>query len=356
MREQAIQDNPADSLARSDVFEHQTKALEEHACVVPRRRCRWSGLAGLLGLSLSSLTKVSMHVAAQRLRVVAATVLVTTVLAVTPLHATTTPVGIAAFGVGSTLTTFTGIPNGTEVNGLTVDGIQFTYSLGNGQAIIDGGPGVTNNINPPNVVSIGNPTGILRLTLPSFVDTFGYGYAILNVGAVTNATTINLFNGATNVGSLSYNGVSDPAFTGGFAGIQSTIPFNIVQVTFNSGVAPAFALDNIRTFTARGTFHMVPAQATCLRQAFGEVRVTSLGPVEEMDVDVSGLPPNTDFDFFVIQVPKAPFGLAWYQGDIETDDQGKGHQRFIGRFSIETFIVAPGIVPALSCTTNRRSR
>ena len=93
-------------------------------------------------------------------------------------------------------------------------------------------------------------------------------------------------------------------------------------------------------------FHMVPAQATCLRQAFGEVRVTSLGPVEVMDVEVEGLPPNTDFDFFVIQVPKGPFGLAWYQGDIETDNQGEGHQRFIGRFSIETFIVAPGIVPA----------
>src|SRR5262247_1811534 len=268
MREQAIQDNQADSLARSDVFEHQTKALEEHACVVPRRRCRWSRLAGLLGLSLSSLTEVSMHVAAHRLRVVAATMLVTTVLAVAPLHATTTPVGIAAFGVGSTLTTFTGIPNSTEVNGLIVDGIQFTYSLGNGQAIIDGGPGVTNNINPPNVVSIVNNAGILRLALPSFVDTFGYGYAILNVGAVANATTINLFNGATNVGSLSYNGIPDPIFTGGFAGIQSTIPFNIVQVTFNSAVAPAFALDNIRTANNGPT---VPEPSTMLLVGTGIV-------------------------------------------------------------------------------------
>src|SRR5215471_19009745 len=93
-------------------------------------------------------------------------------------------------------------------------------------------------------------------------------------------------------------------------------------------------------------FDMVHAQATCLLHARAQVLVTSIGPVEEMDVDVSGLPPNTDFDFFVIQVPKGPFGLAWYQGDIETDNQGKGHQRFIGRFSIETFIVAPGIVPA----------
>ena len=59
-----------------------------------------------------------------------------------------------------------------------------------------------------------------------------------------------------------------------------------------------------------------------------------------MTVDVEGLPPNTKFDFFVIQIPNAPFGLAWYQGDIETNAAGRGHQRFIGRFNIETFIVA----------------
>jgi hypothetical protein len=180
------------------------------------------------------------------------------VLAVTPLHATTIPVGIGAFGVGSTLTTFNGLANGAEVNGLIVDGIQFNYSLGNGQVIIDGGPGLTNDISPPNIVSVGLDTGILRLALPSFVDTFGYGYAILSVSSVVNATTINLFNGATNVGSLSYNGVPDPLFTGGFAGIQSTIPFNIVQITFNSAAAPAFALDNIRTATT------VPEPSTML--------------------------------------------------------------------------------------------
>jgi hypothetical protein len=77
-----------------------------------------------------------------------------------------------------------------------------------------------------------------------------------------------------------------------------------------------------------------------LLNARGRVKIESVGPVEIMDVVVFGLPPNTDFDFFVIQVPKAPFGLAWYQGDIETNRYGVGHERFIGRFSIETFIVA----------------
>jgi hypothetical protein len=92
------------------------------------------------------------------------------------------------------------------------------------------------------------------------------------------------------------------------------------------------------------SFDMVPSG--CLATARGHVRVTSLGPVEEMQVEVEGLPPNTDFDFFVIQVPRTPFGLSWYQGDIQTNERGEGEGRFVGRFSIETFIVAPGSAPA----------
>src|SRR6516162_7665268 len=97
-------------------------------------------------------------------------------------------------------------------------------------------------------------------------------------------------------------------------------------------------------------FPMVRNDAGALQNALpnarGRVKIESVGPVEIMDVKVWGLPPNTDFDFFVIQVPKAPFGLAWYQGDIETNKDGVGHGEFIGRFSIETFIVAPGVAPA----------
>jgi len=98
-------------------------------------------------------------------------------------------------------------------------------------------------------------------------------------------------------------------------------------------------------------FEMVRNDAGALQDALpnarGRVKIESVGPVEIMDVKVWGLPPNTDFDFFVIQVPKAPFGLAWYQGDIETNAHGIGHERFIGRFSIETFIVAtPPPAPA----------
>jgi PEP-CTERM motif-containing protein len=159
-------------------------------------------------------------------------------------------IGPGAFPSGSLLIDFTGLANGTEVNGLSVGGVGFTYTVGgiptNGAVIIDGGPGTTNNISPPNIVSVGNNTGILAMTLPGPTTLFGYGYAILASGTVPNATTISLLSGSTPVGSLSYLGTPDPNFTGGFAGIQSTIPFDVVDVTFNSSAAPAFALDNVR--------------------------------------------------------------------------------------------------------------
>ena len=86
--------------------------------------------------------------------------------------------------------------------------------------------------------------------------------------------------------------------------------------------------------------------AGCLQTASGRVTISPRGPVENMHVEVIGLPPNTEFDLFVIQLPNAPFGLSWYQGDIETDSTGRGVGDFVGRFSIETFIVAPGSGPA----------
>jgi hypothetical protein len=86
--------------------------------------------------------------------------------------------------------------------------------------------------------------------------------------------------------------------------------------------------------------------AGCLAGASARVVDKSLGPVERMRVFVTGLPPKTDFDFFVIQVPNAPFGLSWYQGDIETNARGKDLATFVGRFNIETFIVAPGTASA----------
>jgi hypothetical protein len=47
--------------------------------------------------------------------------------------------------------------------------------------------------------------------------------------------------------------------------------------------------------------------------------------------------------------------MAWYQSDIETDAYGNGTVKVIGRFSKETFVVAPGSVPAPQTEPNDAS-
>jgi hypothetical protein len=63
------------------------------------------------------------------------------------------------------------------------------------------------------------------------------------------------------------------------------------------------------------SFKMVAANA-CLPRAKAKVQIISDGQAEDMFIVASGLPPNTAFDFFVIQVPKAPFGLSDDQGPL----------------------------------------
>jgi hypothetical protein len=110
-----------------------------------------------------------------------------------------------------------------------------------------------------------------------------------------------------------------------------------------ASVGSAFAADHDHI-----SFDMVVSAGakTCLRDAKAEVNIVSTDTAEDMFIHATGLPPNTDFDFFVIQVPTAQFGLSWYQGDVKTNHKGEAVQHFRGRFSIETFIVAPGVASA----------
>jgi hypothetical protein len=83
--------------------------------------------------------------------------------------------------------------------------------------------------------------------------------------------------------------------------------------------------------------------STCLPKAQGTVTLHTFGSFENMEVVIQGLPPNTDFDLFVIEVPNKPFGLVWYNGDILTDASGTGVINVVGRFSIGTFVMSPGV-------------
>jgi hypothetical protein len=97
------------------------------------------------------------------------------------------------------------------------------------------------------------------------------------------------------------------------------------------------------------TFFMVPTlgSESCVAHPTGRVTITHTAQlVENMHVEMTGLPKNTDFDLFVIQKPAPNFGLSWYMGDMLTDATGAAVADFIGRFNIGTFIVAPGSEPA----------
>jgi hypothetical protein len=78
----------------------------------------------------------------------------------------------------------------------------------------------------------------------------------------------------------------------------------------------------------------------CLPDAQAHVRVEQLGDNERMTVFVSGLPPKADFDLFVTQLPDAPFGVSWYQSDLHTGGDGRGHVSVQGRFNHETFSIS----------------
>ena len=122
------------------------------------------------------------------------------------------------------------------------------------------------------------------------------------------------------------------------------------KFSFSLFTAIVLSLATITAAAQNTSFSIVRStaalNANCIPNARGRVTINSLGNVEVMHMEVSGLPAKTEFDAFVIQTPNSPFGLSWYQGDLTTDDNGVGVADFIGRFSIETFIVAPGTAAA----------
>jgi hypothetical protein len=98
-------------------------------------------------------------------------------------------------------------------------------------------------------------------------------------------------------------------------------------------------------------FEMVRSESAvakdCLKKASASVQIRSTPEGNQiMDVTLNHAAKNTAFTLFVLQQPNDPFGVAWYQGDIDTDNKGHGKGRFIGIFSEEVFAIAPGSVPA----------
>ena len=106
------------------------------------------------------------------------------------------------------------------------------------------------------------------------------------------------------------------------------------QATLAKGTGSASRFEMVRSTGAE--------KAGCLPQARGAVTVVPGDANDLMLIRVAGLPPDTDFDFFVTQLPDAPFGVSWYQSDLHTNASGYGAISVRGIFDAETFSLSPG--------------
>ena len=90
-------------------------------------------------------------------------------------------------------------------------------------------------------------------------------------------------------------------------------------------------------------FNLVPSPGitACLPNAHGSANIVRLPQNDRMTVSVQGLAPNTGYDLFVIEIPNKPFGISWYQSDLQTDGTGNGSVAVRGIFNVETFSLAP---------------
>jgi hypothetical protein len=102
-------------------------------------------------------------------------------------------------------------------------------------------------------------------------------------------------------------------------------------VASNSAPALGFHFTMIRT-----------PGVTCLPNARGSVTIVRGAQNDTMTISVRGLPPHTGFDLFVIQLPNKPFGVSWYQSDLQTGRRGRGTVVVKGIFNRETFTLVPG--------------
>ena len=101
------------------------------------------------------------------------------------------------------------------------------------------------------------------------------------------------------------------------------------------------------------SFSLVPSStaiSACLPHAAGQATITTGKLNDVMTVSLHGMPANAGFDLFVIQQPTAPFGVSWYQTDIQANSTGSGSATVRGVFDSQTFSVSLGGTTTFSPT------
>ncbi len=107
-----------------------------------------------------------------------------------------------------------------------------------------------------------------------------------------------------------------------------------------AGAAPTAPAKHDDSFS----FKLIPSPGikACVPHAAGHAKITTGKLNDTMTVWVSGFPKNIGFDLFVIQLPNKPFGISWYQSDLNVGAKGNGSATVKGIFDAETFTVVPG--------------
>ena len=128
----------------------------------------------------------------------------------------------------------------------------------------------------------------------------------------------------------------------------ASAPARFAALASAAALAAAVSVTATATATASSstfTFALQRSSAAitaCLPHAHGSATITTGSLNDVMKVSIKGMPHNTGFDLFVIQQPAAPFGVSWYQSDIQSGSTGTGSATVRGVFDAETFSVSPG--------------
>ena len=130
------------------------------------------------------------------------------------------------------------------------------------------------------------------------------------------------------------------------AGLGAAAVGTTLAVSLGLTAASAAPVTTPAAGTSHGsfTFALVPSPGikACLPHAGGFATITPGSQNDLMQVTIFGMPRNAEFDLFVIQQPLKPFGVSWYQTDVNANRQGVGSASVRGIFDRETFSVSPG--------------
>lgn len=130
------------------------------------------------------------------------------------------------------------------------------------------------------------------------------------------------------------------------AGLGAAAVGTTLAVSLGLTAASAAPVTTPAAGTSHGsfTFALVPSPGikACLPHAGGFATITRGSQNDLMQVTIFGMPRNAEFDLFVIQQPLKPFGVSWYQTDVNANSHGVGQASVRGVFDRETFSVSPG--------------